>query len=107
MLPCGPATLYLALAWIHSIDCSSGSDLWGALSTALADPACEAVHLLCTGRPRYSEALHPALLRLAVGRPLNVFYLQNSTHRLAGDNLQQLAWATGGCCYNIPVGLSV
>lgn len=107
LLPCAPETLYLALAWIHSINCSSGSDLWGALSTALADPACEAVHLLCTGRPGWSEALLTALLRLAVGRPLNVFYLQSSVHRLAGDNLQRLAWATRGRCYNIPVGFSV
>lgn len=107
MLPCAPDTLYLALNWIHSINCSTGSDLWGALSTALADPACAAIHLLCTGRPRWSEALLMALLRLAVGRPLNVFYLQSLANPLPGDNLQQLAWATGGRCYNIPVSFSV
>lgn len=106
MLPCAPDTLYLALAWIHSINCSAGSDLWGALSTAFADPACEAVHLLCSGRPRWSEGLLTALLRPAVGRPLNVFYLQSSAHRLAGDSLQQLALATGGHCYTVPVGFS-
>lgn len=47
-----------------------------------------------------------ALLRLAVGRPINVFYLQSCAHRVAGDSLQQLALATGGRCYTIPVGFS-
>lgn len=106
MLPCTPDTLYLALAWIHSINCSAGSDLWGALSTALADPACEAVHLLCSGRPRWSEALLMALPMLAVDRPLNVFHLQSSAQQLAGDSLWQLALATGGRCYTISVGSS-
>lgn len=106
MLPCAPDTLYLALAWIHSINCSPGGDLWGALSTAFADPACEAVHLLCSGLPGRPEALLTALPRLAGGRPLNIFYLQSSAHRLAGGSMQQLARATGGRCYTIPLGFS-
>lgn len=107
MLPCAPNTLYLALAWIRSINCSPGSDLWGALSAALVDPACEAINLICTSWPRWSQALPTEFSRLAVGRPLNIFCLHSSTIQLDEDKLQHLALATGGRCYNILVSFSV
>lgn len=106
MLPCAPDTVYLALSWIHSISCSPGSDLWGALNMALADRACSAVHLLCSGAHHRPEALLTALPPLAAGRPVNVFDLQSSGGWPDADYLQRLSQATGGSCYMIPVGLN-
>lgn len=110
MLPCAPDTVYMSLSWIHSISCSPGSrDLLAALSVALADPACHAVHLLCTELPDQPEVVLAALPPLAAGRPVNIFYLQDSGGQMDSntrDYLQCLTQATGGSCYVIPVGLN-
>ncbi|XP_044048317.1 uncharacterized protein C11orf16 homolog [Siniperca chuatsi] len=109
MLPCAPDTVYMALSWIHSISCSPGRDLLAALSMALPDPACHAIHLLCTELPEQPEALLSALPALAAGRPVNVFYLQDSGGQLDSntrDYLQCLTQATRGSSYVIPVGLN-
>lgn len=109
MLPCAPDTVYMALSWIHSISCSPGWGLLVALSAALADPACHAIHLLCTDLPDHPEAVLTALPALAAGRPVNVFYLQDSGGQLDSstrDYLQRLSQATRGSCYVIPVGLN-
>lgn len=110
MLPCAPDTVYMALSWIHSISCSPGGrDLLAALSVALTDPACHAIHLLCTDLPDRPEALLMALPVLAAGRPVNVFYLQDSDGQLDSntrDFLQCVIHATRGSCYVIPVGLN-
>ncbi|KAI3371016.1 hypothetical protein L3Q82_023670, partial [Scortum barcoo] len=109
MLPCAPDTVYMALSWIHSISCSPGRDLLAALSMALTDPACHAIHLLCAGPPEQPEAVLRALPALSAGRPLNVFYLQDSGGQLdcnAQNFMQCLTRATGGSCYVIPVGLN-
>lgn len=104
MLPCAPDTVYTALSWIHSISCSPGRDLLAALSLALADPACHAVHLLTVDLPDQQEAVLRALPALAAGRPVNVLYLQDSGGQLDGntrDYLQCLTQATRGSCYVI------
>lgn len=109
MLPCAPDTVYMALSWIHSISCSPGRDLLAALSTALTDPACHAVHLLCTDLPDQPEAVLKALPALAAGRPVNVFFLRDSGAQLDSntrDFLQCVAHATRGSCYVIPLGLN-
>ncbi|XP_034542225.1 uncharacterized protein C11orf16 homolog [Notolabrus celidotus] len=109
MLPCAPDTVYISLSWIHSITCSPGRDLLAALSVALTDPACHAVHLLCKELPEQSEAVLRALPALAAGRPVNMFYLLDS-HTLLDtrtrDFLQGVTQTTRGSCYVIPVGLN-
>lgn len=107
MLPCAPHTVYMALSWIHAMSCSPGRDLLAALTTAFADPACHAVHLLCTALPNHPEAVLTALPALTAGRPVNIFYLQDSGVQLGcsiRDYLQCLSQATRGSCYVIPVG---
>lgn len=109
MLPCAPDTVYMALSWIHSISCSPGRDLLAALSVALTDPACDAIHLLCTDLSDHPEAVLTALPALAAVRPVNIFYLQDSGHQLdrnTVDYLQRLTQTTRGSCYVIPVGLN-
>ncbi|XP_026166905.1 uncharacterized protein C11orf16 homolog [Mastacembelus armatus] len=109
MLPCAPDTVYTALSWIHSISCSPGRDLLAALSMALTDLACHSIHLLCMDLPEKPEAVLRALPSLAAGRPVNIFYLQDSVSLLdsnAKDYLQCLTQATRGSCYVIPVGLN-
>ncbi|CAI5665637.1 unnamed protein product [Oreochromis niloticus] len=109
MCSCAPDTVYTALSWIHSISCSSGRDLLSALSIALTDPACHAVHLLFTGFPDQPEAVLRALPALAVGRPVNVFYLQdlgNKLDRNTRDYLQSFTQTTRGSCYLIPFDLN-
>nr|XP_046250670.1 uncharacterized protein C11orf16 homolog [Scatophagus argus]XP_046250671.1 uncharacterized protein C11orf16 homolog [Scatophagus argus] len=109
MLPCAPDTVYMALSWIHSISCSPGRDLLPALTTALTDPDCHAIHVLCTGLPDHPEAVLTALPALAAGRPLNIFYLQDSGGQMdinTRDYLQCLMQTTRGSCYVIPVGLN-
>ncbi|GAA6215318.1 uncharacterized protein C11orf16 homolog [Lates japonicus] len=104
MLPCAPDTVYTALSWIHSISCSPGRDLLAALSLALADPACHAVHLLTVDLPDQQEAMLRALPTLAAGRPVNILYLQDSVGQLNSntrDYLQCLTQATRGSCYVI------
>ncbi|XP_060892012.1 uncharacterized protein C11orf16 homolog isoform X1 [Labrus mixtus] len=109
MLPCAPDSVYIALSWIHSITCSPGRDLLAALCVAFTDPACHAVHLLCTGLPDQPEAVLRALPALAAGRPVNIFYLKDSgaqVDRNSLDYLQCLTDATRGSCYVIPFGLN-
>ncbi|KAE8296748.1 hypothetical protein D5F01_LYC05510 [Larimichthys crocea] len=109
MLPCAPDTVYMALSWIHSISCSPGRDLLAALSMALTDPSCHAVHMLFTGLPDHPEATLTALPALAAGRPVDIFYLLDSGGQLDNstrDYLQCLAQATKGSCYVIPVSLN-
>ncbi|KAK2880466.1 uncharacterized protein C11orf16 homolog [Channa argus] len=109
MLPCVSDTAYSALSWIHSISCSPGRDLLAALSMALTDQACHTVHLLCAGLPDQPEALLRALPALAVGRPVNVFYLKESWRQLDSDTrnyLQCLTQTTRGSCYLITVDLN-
>ncbi|TDH09962.1 hypothetical protein EPR50_G00091270 [Perca flavescens] len=109
MLPCAPDTVYMALSWIHSISCGPGRDLLAALSMSLTDPACQVIHLLCTGLPGQPEAVLAALPALAAGRPVNVFYLRYSGAQLdrnTRDYLQCLTQATRGSCYVIPVALN-
>ncbi|XP_047452953.1 uncharacterized protein C11orf16 homolog [Mugil cephalus] len=109
MLPCASDTVYAALSWIHSISCSPGRDLLAALSMALTDPACHAVHLLCTGLPEQPEALLRTLPALAAGKPVNGFYLQDSVSYLdrnTRDFLQSLTQATGGSCYLIAADMN-
>lgn len=68
---------------------------------ALTDPACQAVHLLCTDLPEQPEAVLRALPALAAGRRMRIFYLQRSGSRLnknTRDYLQCLAEATCGSC---------
>ncbi|XP_023254695.1 uncharacterized protein C11orf16 homolog [Seriola lalandi dorsalis] len=104
MLPCAPDTVYTALSWIHSISCSPGRDLLAALSLALTDPACHAAHLLVADLPDQQEAVLRALPALAAGRPVNVFYLQDSVAQMDSntrDYLQCLTQATRGSCYVI------
>ena len=104
MHPCAPDTVYTALSWIHSIRCSPGRGLLAALSLALSDPTCLAVHLLATDLPDQPEAVLRALPAVAAGRPVNTFYLQESYGQLDGntrDYLQCLTQATGGSCYVI------
>ncbi|CAB1416564.1 unnamed protein product [Pleuronectes platessa] len=104
MLPCAPDTVYTALSWIHSIRCGPGRGLLAALSLALSDPTCHAVHLLATDLPDQPEAVLRALPALAAERPVNTFYLQESYAQLDGntrDYLQCLTQATGGSCYVI------
>ncbi|XP_049430795.1 uncharacterized protein C11orf16 homolog [Epinephelus fuscoguttatus] len=109
MLPCAPDTVYTSLSWIHSISCGPGRDLLAALSVALSDSACHCVHLLCTDLPDQPQAVLAALPVLSAGRPVNVFYLQDSgvhLDRHTSDYLQCLSRATRGSCYMIPVGVS-
>lgn len=109
MLPCAPDTVYSALSWIHSISCSPGRDFLAALSMALTDQACHAVHMLCMDLPDQPEAVLRALPSLAMGRPVNVFYLQDALGQLntsANNYLQCLTQATRGSCYVILVGLN-
>lgn len=109
MLPCAPDTVYMALSWIHSISCSTGRDLLSALSVALTDAACHAIHLICTNLPDRLDALLTALPALAAGRPVNIFYLLDSGGQLDRNTqhyLQCLSQATGGSCCVIPVGLN-
>lgn len=109
MLPCAPDTVYMALSWIHSISCSHGRDLLSALSVALTDAACHAVHLICTDLPDRLDALLTALPALAAGRPVNIFYLLDPGGQLDRNTqhyLQCLTQATGGSCYVIAVGLN-
>ncbi|KAM8752004.1 uncharacterized protein C11orf16 homolog isoform 2-T2 [Acanthopagrus schlegelii] len=109
MLPCAPDTVYMALSWIHSISCSHGRDLLSALSVALTDAACHAVHLICTNLPDRLDALLTALPVLAAGRPVNIFYLLDPGGQLDRNTqhyLQCLMQATGGSCYVIAVGLN-
>ncbi|XP_071347437.1 uncharacterized protein C11orf16 homolog [Trachinotus anak] len=104
LLPCAPDTVNAALSWIHSISCSPGRDLLAALSLALTDPACHAVHLLATDLPDQQEAVLRALPALAAGRPVNIFYLRDSVGQLDSntrDYLQCLTQATRGSCYVI------
>uniref|UniRef100_A0A3Q1F1M4 DUF4537 domain-containing protein n=1 Tax=Acanthochromis polyacanthus TaxID=80966 RepID=A0A3Q1F1M4_9TELE len=109
MLPCAPDTVYTALSWIHSISCSPGRNLLAALTVALADPFCQTVHLLCSDLPDQPEALLRVLPALAAGRPVNIFYLQDSGRQLdrnSRDYLQTLTQTTRGSCYLIPFGLN-
>lgn len=109
MLCCAPDTVYTALPWIHSINCSTGRDLLAALSLSLTDPACDTVHLLCKDLPEQPEAVLRALPALAAGRLVNVFCLQDTGSQLdrkAQDYLQCLSQATRGNFYLILVGLS-
>ncbi|XP_029952497.1 uncharacterized protein C11orf16 homolog [Salarias fasciatus] len=109
MLPCAPDTVHTSLTWIHSISCRPGRDLLAALSMALTDPACQAVHLLCTELPEQPEAVLRALPALAAGRPVNIFYLQHSGTRLnkhARAYLQYLAEATRGSCSLVPFDMN-
>lgn len=109
MLPCTPDTVYTTLSWIHSISCSPGKDLLAALSMALTDPTCQAVHLLTTDLLDQPEAVLRALPALAARRPVNVFYLQDSDGQLDSntrDYLQCLTHATRGSCYMISVNLN-
>ncbi|KAM3609222.1 uncharacterized protein V6R79_011290 [Siganus canaliculatus] len=109
MCPCAPDTVYMSLSWIHSISYSPGRDLLAALSVAFTDPACHAVHLICTDLPDHPEAVLAALPALAAGRPLHIFYLQDSERQLDGNArhyLQCQAQATRGSCYVIPLGLN-
>ncbi|XP_035499632.2 uncharacterized protein C11orf16 homolog isoform X2 [Scophthalmus maximus] len=102
MLPCAPDTVYTALSWIHSISCSAGRDLLAALSLALTDPACHAVHLLAADQPDQPGAVLSALPALAAGRPVNTFYLQDSDGQPdinTRDYLRRLTQATRGSCY--------
>ncbi|XP_035809510.2 uncharacterized protein C11orf16 homolog [Amphiprion ocellaris] len=109
MLPCAPDTVYTALSWIHSISCSPGRDLLAVLTVALADPLCQTVHLLCSDLPEQPEALLRVLPALAAGRPVNIFYLQDSGRQLdrnTRDYLQGLTRTTRGSCYLIPFTLN-
>lgn len=109
MLACAPDTVYSVLSWIHSIGCSPGRDLLAALTTALSDQACHAVHLLCIGLPEQPEAVLRALPTLAAGRPVNVFYLQDSLGHLDTNDrlyLHCLTQATRGSCYVFTFGLN-
>ncbi|XP_074534013.1 uncharacterized protein C11orf16 homolog [Halichoeres trimaculatus] len=109
MLPCAPDTVYISLSWIHSISCSPGRDLLTALSVALADPTCHAVHLLCMAPPDHPDSVLRALPALTAGRPVNVFYLLDSGAVLdprTQDFLQCLTQTTRGSCYVIGVGLN-
>ncbi|XP_068170050.1 uncharacterized protein C11orf16 homolog [Antennarius striatus] len=109
MLPCSPDAVYAALSWIRSIGCGPGRDLLSALEVVFMDPGCHAVHLLATGPPDRPEAVMAALPALAAGRPMNVFYLQDSGVHLDGtvrDYLQCLTLTTRGSCYVILVGLN-
>ncbi|XP_008292999.1 uncharacterized protein C11orf16 homolog [Stegastes partitus] len=109
MRGCAPDTVYTALSWIHSISCSPGRDLLAALSVALTNPLCQAIHLLCTDLLEQPEALLRALPGLAAGRPVNIFYLQDSGSELdrnARDYLQCLTQSTRGSCYMIPFDLN-
>lgn len=109
MLPCAPDTAYSALSWVQSISCSPGRDLLAALSMALTDRACHAVHVLCVELPDQPEAVLRALPALAGRRPVSFFYLQplgRIHHSGVRIYLQCLTYATGGSCYMIPVGLN-
>ncbi|XP_042268458.1 uncharacterized protein C11orf16 homolog [Thunnus maccoyii] len=109
MLPCTPDTVYTTLSWIHSVSCSPGKDLLAALSLALTDPTCQAVHLLTTDLPDQPEAMLRALPALAAWRPVNIFYLQDSGSQLdinTQDYLLCLTHATRGSCYMISVNSS-
>ncbi|CAK6954525.1 uncharacterized protein C11orf16 homolog [Scomber scombrus] len=109
MRPCTPDTVYTTLSWIHSISCSPGKDLLAALSMALTDPNCQAVHLLTSDLPNQPEAVLRALPALAAWKPVNVFYLQDSGSQLVSktrDYLQCLTHATRGSCYMISVNLN-
>ncbi|KAM7415123.1 hypothetical protein PAMA_019784 [Pampus argenteus] len=109
MLPCTHDTVYTALSWIRSISCSPGRDLLAALSMALTDSTCQAVHLLTTGLPDQPGAALRALPALAAGRPVNVFYLQDSGAQLeidTRDYQQRLAHATRGSCFMVAVDLN-
>ena len=103
MLPCTPETVYTALSWIHSVSCGPGGGLLAALSLALSDPACHAVHLFATILPVQLEAALRVLPALAARRPLNVFYLQDSGGQLDSKarHLQCLAQPLRGSCYII------
>nr|XP_043872304.1 uncharacterized protein C11orf16 homolog [Solea senegalensis] len=110
MLPCAPDTVYTALSWIHSISCSPGRDLLAALSLALTDPACHAVHLITTALPDQPQSVLRALPTLAAGKPVNIFFLLDSDGQLdmdTKDYLQFFTHATRGSCYLIvgsPIG---
>ncbi|KAG7281705.1 hypothetical protein CRUP_027777 [Coryphaenoides rupestris] len=70
MLPCAPHTVYEAMSWVHSLTCGPGRDLPAALSTALTDPHCHAVHLVTTGFPCQADAVLRALPAVAGGRTM-------------------------------------
>ncbi|CAL8357091.1 unnamed protein product [Lota lota] len=110
MLPCAPHTVYEALSWVHSLTCGPGRDLLAALSTALMDPDCNAVHLVTTGLPCHTDAVLHALPAVTDGRMVNFFYLLDHSspwfNSVAQDFLRCPALATRGSCYLIPVGSS-
>jgi len=110
MLPCAPHTVYEAMSWVHSLTCGPGRDLPAALSTALTDPHCHAVHLVTTGLPCHADAVLRALPAVAGGRTVTVFYLLDhsmvSFNDEARDFLRCLTLATRGSCYLIPVGFN-
>uniref|UniRef100_A0A096LUA3 DUF4537 domain-containing protein n=1 Tax=Poecilia formosa TaxID=48698 RepID=A0A096LUA3_POEFO len=104
MLPCLPNTVFTAFPWVHSVSCSLGRHLLAALKAALSDPACHAVHLLCTDLLEQPGLLLRFLSALETCRPINVFYLQGPSsglERSARDYLLCLSQATRGSCYLI------
>ncbi|CAL8295298.1 unnamed protein product [Boreogadus saida] len=108
MLPCAPGTVYEALSWVHSLTCGPGGDLLAALSVALMDPDCNAVHLVTAGLPCNTDAVLHALPAVTDGRTVNFFYVLDQSspwfNSVAQDVLRCPALATRGSCYLIPVG---
>ncbi|XP_035251304.1 uncharacterized protein C11orf16 homolog [Anguilla anguilla] len=101
MVTCSPDTVYEAMCWIHSLSCSPGRDLSGALTTAFSDPACQSVHLVTNGLPDDPEELLWFLPDMVGVRPVHVFYLSDTCcpDSRMQTFLQRLTQATRGSCH--------
>ncbi|KAJ8344020.1 hypothetical protein SKAU_G00313490 [Synaphobranchus kaupii] len=101
MVTCSPDTVYEAMRWIHSLSCSPGGDLMGALAAAFSDPACQSVHLVTNALPDDPEGLFRFLPTMVGVRPVHVMYLSDTScpDSRMQTFLHRLAQATRGSCH--------
>ncbi|XP_048828201.1 uncharacterized protein C11orf16 homolog [Brienomyrus brachyistius] len=101
MVTCCPDLACEAQGWIHALCCTPGRNLLAALSEALADPACQVVHLLTNGLPDNPQELLREVPRMVKTRRVHIFYLSDKgfPDRRTREYLQCLSLSTGGGCH--------
>nr|XP_023678579.1 uncharacterized protein C11orf16 homolog isoform X1 [Paramormyrops kingsleyae] len=101
MVTCCPDLACEAQGWIHALHCTPGRNLLGALSEALADPACQVVHLLTNGLPDNPRELLREVPRMVKTRRVHVFYLSDKgfPDDRTLEYLQCLSLSTRGGCH--------